>query len=407
MKHCIGITGTNGKTTTSYCVRHILRSAGHRVGLLGTIEYDFGNGDIVPARLTTPSPTELATFLQKMEANGCTHLVMEVSSHGLQQGRTQAIPFSIAAFLNLTPDHLDYHKTLDNYFAAKCKLFQGPKHIVLNADDARSAAIPLSSQQQRLTFGVRTQADFFAHSIQCGLKSTSFTLVHKREYACNIPLVGAFNVENCMAALAICTAEGIPLEHSIEALKSFKGVPGRIEQVLDRPIFIDFAHTPDGLKKLLQTFRALPYRRILLVFGCGGDRDKTKRPHMMRIAHDAADALWVTSDNPRTEAIQAIFDDMRHGISLTKPVIFDADRANAIQSAIDAMQPDDVLLIAGKGHEAYQIIGDQKIPFSDRTVVLNALQRSPEKIEPQSLAVSYRQNGLTSEPKGDIKQRST
>jgi UDP-N-acetylmuramoyl-L-alanyl-D-glutamate--2,6-diaminopimelate ligase len=372
----IGVTGTNGKTTTTHLIKSILEASGERVGLIGTIEYAVGT-EKMPAPHTTPESLELHGLLAQMVNAGCTSVSMEVSSHALHQSRVHGIEFRAAVFTNLTQDHLDYHGTMENYFQAKKILFEELSEgssAITNADDPWGLPITASTRARTLRYGVEGPADVRASSIDLSLKGISIDIEYeKTKHRVTSPLVGRFNVHNILAAYTTGKAIGVSEEALRQGIASLRAVKGRLERV-DSPngwtAIIDYAHTPDALQKCLHAVRELlSGGRIITVFGAGGDRDKTKRPLMGRIAASLSDLAIVTSDNPRTEDPEQIIRDIVAGIPDTARVLQIVDRREAIRKATELARPGDVIVIAGKGHEEYQVIGTQKIPFSDRAVV--------------------------------------
>lgn len=377
----IGITGTNGKTTTTYLLEHLLTHEGKKTGVLGTVSYRLGD-EVVLAKETTPGPLQIQRFFTKMRDAACDYAVMEVSSHALDQRRVEGIDFQCALFTNLTQDHLDYHKSLDAYFRSKARLFlslRKGKTAILNADDPWAMKLAGVLSSQLVTFGIEHAADFVARDIRFYTDCTQFVLeTHGHRVAVNSPLVGRFNVYNVLGALAVMHALGFPLERSIDALDDFSGVPGRLERIPNNrriSVFVDFAHTPDGLFNVLRTLNEHKKKGLILVFGCGGERDRTKRPKMGQIAAQYADFVYVTSDNPRSEDPRTIAQEIVSGFppEFGKYQII-LDRAEAIRTAISAANEDDVVLLAGKGHEMVQVIGPESIPFSDREEVKKVLQ---------------------------------
>ncbi|MDR1906706.1 MAG: UDP-N-acetylmuramoyl-L-alanyl-D-glutamate--2,6-diaminopimelate ligase [Puniceicoccales bacterium] len=370
------VTGTNGKTTITYLLRHLLDIP---TAVIGTIQYDLIE-KIIPSRQTTPSLEDLYRMLAELPERAA--LAIELSSHALDQGRAYGLDIDTAIFSNLTSDHLDYHGDHERYFLAKRKLFSGenrskPKRNIIHLNDTYGRR--LSCEFGGVTYGIGDEkADYKGTDLQFFVNKTTFTLEHTgKKYFCEIPLVGAFNVENVLAALtAIHESRGIALEHLIERVKSFPGVPGRLQSVKNTreiTILIDYAHTEDGLRKVLESLQKIKQRRILTVFGCGGDRDRTKRPRMMNVACQFSDLVLATSDNPRHETMEAIFRDMAPGIIAGSCVIWEPDRREAIAFALEEAKRGDIILIAGKGHETYQQIGDEKIPFDDVEVARNLL----------------------------------
>ena len=373
----VGITGTSGKTTTSWLLRHIYKEALKETsGLLGSLQYDLGQR-ILPASRTTPDAISLTSYLDEMVQNGEKNAILEVSSHAIEQKRVAALTFDTVAFTNLSLEHLDYHKTMENYFQAKRQLFFNKhlKNAVVNLDDIYGQRLYKEAPKNLnwVTVGIQTPATLQAKDVHTDLKGTSFTLISpKGEYSVKTSLLGLFNVYNCLVALGICYAQGYDLDKIVPLLSQFPPVPGRLEEVpnaLGVKVFVDYAHKPEALCKVLYTLRALTDNKLYVVFGCGGDRDRTKRPVMTHIAETCSDRAWATSDNPRTEDQEQIFNDMRSGLSTDDKVVFIKDRTEAIRQALQTCKSGDCLIIAGKGHEQYQEIGQQFFPFDDRKVV--------------------------------------
>jgi UDP-N-acetylmuramoyl-L-alanyl-D-glutamate--2,6-diaminopimelate ligase len=388
----IGVTGTNGKTTTTYLIEKIWSDAGIAPGVIGTIETRYG-GESFPMSGTTPDVLELQRILKSMADSGTDRCVMEVSSHALEQGRVKGTRFRTAVFTNLTQDHLDYHGTMEAYESAKGLFFarlgndyglrpEDRSFAVLNADDPASARYAKLTAAQVVTYGIDNPADFQAKDITITARGTEFTLVTMQgERQVRLRMVGKFNVYNALAALAAAWCEGITTDAAASSLEAIPGVPGRVESVDEGQPFavvVDYAHTPDGLDNVLRTVRELASRRVICVFGCGGDRDRTKRPKMGKIASELADTLIVTSDNPRTEDPIGILRDIEAGLqeagTAEDRYVLIPDRRAAIEKAIDMAGPGDVVLIAGKGHETYQIIGGVTHDFDDRLVARAALR---------------------------------
>jgi len=376
----LAVTGTNGKTTVSFLVHACIRHAGQGCGLLGTVVYDTGSG-ITPATLTTPDPLTIAEMQQKMVAGGVRYMIAEASSHALSQDRLAGTDFQAAAFTNLTGDHLDYHQTKDNYLKAKTRLFASlsPEAIaVLNKHAPESTFIAEATKARVCWYAVDEPADLTAHVHSMTVEQTCFTLEHAgRQAPVTTPLIGDYNVANHLAAAGLCLAAGFDLDTVAAGLSSLATIPGRLEKVGpgEPAVIVDYAHTDDALKNVLATLKPLCPGKLIVVFGCGGDRDKTKRPRMARVAETLADTIVVTSDNPRNEDAKAIIDDIIGGFAHPdSPAIHvEPDRAQAIALAIDRAQPNDVVVIAGKGHETYQIIGGQRLQFSDKQVALECL----------------------------------
>lgn len=371
----IGVTGTNGKTTTAYLIKQMLEQAGHStVGLIGTVEYVIG-GESIPATHTTPESLDLHKLFSDMVRKGCTHCVMEVSSHALHQSRVHGIPFAAAVFTNLTQDHLDYHGTMDAYSSAKKLLFDGlSEHAVAvtNADSEYGLKMVAGTKARVMTYSIDAPSDMKADRVSVSVHGFS-AAVQQRTIAS--ALVGRFNVYNFLGAYGAVSGLGVDLS-SIDG-SALRPAPGRFDQIGSSQkwtAIIDYAHTPDALKNCLQTIHdVLPEnrtQRIITIFGAGGDRDRTKRPLMGAIAEQLSDVVIVTSDNPRTEDPMIIIKDILEGITDTAKTIVEPDREKAIRLGVQQAQPGDVLLIAGKGHEEYQVIGKEKIHFSDKEELL-------------------------------------
>lgn len=379
----LAVTGTNGKTTVTYLVRSCLAQAGRRCGLLGTVTYDTGQR-AVAADLTTPDSLAIARMQREMVEAGCTHMVMEASSHALAQGRCAGIELAAAAFTNLTGDHLDYHKTLDCYLAAKTALFEdlsADARAVLNADSPQARLIAAKTRARPLWYGIDARADLVAEVQSMDTRGMVYGLGYSGgQVLVRSPLVGRHNVSNHLAAAGLCLAVGLDLHTIARGLEATACIPGRLEKVpWDGPfsVLVDFAHTDDALQNVLTTLRPLCRGRLTVVFGCGGDRDRTKRPRMARVAEALADQVVVTSDNPRTEDPNEIIRDITAGLAAPQAgtVHVEPDRRAAIEWAVGQAQPGDIVLIAGKGHEAYQIVGKERHPFSDQAVAADCLGR--------------------------------
>lgn len=378
----IGITGTNGKTTTTNIIRAILEKAGHKVGLIGTINVIIGEEEIT-SQNTTPDVVDLQKFLYRMQQADCDYVVMEVSSHALALGRVAGIEFDTAVLTNITQDHLDFHQTLDNYRDAKSLLFEqlgnGAKQnktAVLNMDDPSSAILRTRLNVPLITYGMGSDYNVYPLSYNLEAKRMQLNLhVPNNEFKLDLKITGEFNIYNVMAAVGAMLAERIDAEVICSVLNGFAGVPGRFQLVeAGQPftVIVDYAHTPDGLENVLKTARNITEGKLWTVFGCGGDRDNKKRPIMGNIALELADRVVVTSDNPRTENPDSIIDEIMSvytNIPAGKEVVRKADRREAIYYAMQNAVEGDVVLIAGKGHEDYQIIGTTKIHFDDREVV--------------------------------------
>jgi UDP-N-acetylmuramoyl-L-alanyl-D-glutamate--2,6-diaminopimelate ligase len=375
-----GITGTNGKTSASYLVEHLLLSERKKTGVLGTVNYRF-EGEVIPAAETTPGPLKIQEIFARMRDRFCEFAVMEVSSHALDQSRTAGIDFETALFTNLTQDHLDYHKTFQNYFECKAKLFLNlsqEKTAVLNADDAWAMKLPQRIKSRLIFYGTKDGSDLRALNFRHGRSGVSFDLRWAHGILpVELPLLGLYNVYNALGALGVASALGLDLPKAVKNLASFKGVPGRLERLdagQDFLVFVDFAHTPDGLQNVLSALKPYRKRRLIAVFGCGGDRDRGKRPLMGEIASRLCDFVVVTSDNPRFENPADIAGEVKAGFPAGfKNYRVELDRKKAIRQALLMARKDDVVLLAGKGHETTQVIGSEATPFSDREETLRVL----------------------------------
>jgi UDP-N-acetylmuramoyl-L-alanyl-D-glutamate--2,6-diaminopimelate ligase len=377
----LAVTGTNGKTTVAFLVRSCVQASGQKCGLIGTVIYDTGLG-IVNAELTTPDAITIAQAQFQMLKAGAKYMVIEASSHALDQNRLAAINFHAAAFTNLTGDHLDYHKTTENYLAAKSKLFENlapDTTAILNKQSPYAKQIAQSTKAKILFFAVDDDADLSAHIDSIDISGTTFTLRYRNEnIQIKTPLLGRYNVANHLAAAGLCLAAGLDINAIARGLSSLTAIPGRLENVKPNAPFtvlVDFAHTDDALNNVLSTLKPLCKAKLIVVFGCGGDRDKTKRPRMAKVVEQFADLAIVTSDNPRTENPDDIIRQIIAGFKDpgSPKIKVEPDRRKAIAIAIESANPNDVVLIAGKGHEAYQIIGKQKFPFSDKQIALDLL----------------------------------
>jgi UDP-N-acetylmuramoyl-L-alanyl-D-glutamate--2,6-diaminopimelate ligase len=380
----IGITGTNGKTTTTYLVDSVLRAAGHATGLIGTISYRTPRGES-PASNTTPESLDLQRFFAEVRGLGASHVTLEVSSHALALDRVWSCPFAAAVFTNLTRDHLDFHKTMDAYLAAKRRLFEGtgagsPAVGVVNSDDPHAKQL-LKLAGRTITYGLTNGADVVARKFSLsfsGLEFTAQTPAGRIEI--RSPLVGRTNVYNILAAVAAGIGLGLAPEAIAAGIAQLPAVPGRFERIDEGQPFlvvVDYAHTDDALRNLIQTARELnPHGRVLVLFGCGGDRDRTKRPLMGEVAGTLADHVVLTSDNPRSEDPLLILNDVLVGLQRAgKKAVVEPDRERAIALAIEEARPGDIVLLAGKGHETYQILRDHTIDFDDREVARRILRQ--------------------------------
>ncbi len=383
----IGITGTNGKTTTSCLIAGVLKAAGHRVGVMGTLGYLDGR-IVEPSSHTTPPPERMASLLARMVRNACSHAVIEVSSHALDQDRVAGAWFDAACVTNVTHDHLDYHATLCDYRRAKAKLFD---HLaedgfaVLNADDPGSAGYLRRLDCPALTVAIDAAAEITAVPLeQCASEQTFLLCAGSETVPVRTQMIGRHHIYNCLTAAAVGLAYGVELTDVAAGLESVGHVPGRLERIeCGQPfgVFVDFAHTPDALAGVLATLREVTAGRVICVFGAGGERDAKKRPPMGRAVEQAAHIAILTNDNPRREDPQAIFRDVLSGFCNPAAVEVVADRAQAIGRALSLARPGDCVLIAGKGHESYQIMGDRRLPFDDRQSAREWLYRSQGPVE--------------------------
>ena len=383
----IGVTGTNGKTTTTFLIHHLLQKAGIETGLIGTICNRIGAQEITSEN-TTPDVTQLQLFLSEMVQAKVTTVVMEVSSHALALNRVAGCEFDVAAFTNLTQDHLDFHGSLEEYKNEKLKLFasvssgeKGAKRAIVNLDDPAGQEFYEASLVPCWTYGQGDGADFFVKNAEISQWGTRLELrTPDGDRSLYSPLTGDFNIYNVLAAVAVARAEGVEWSVIEGALKDFSGVPGRFEQVSTNKkhplVVVDYAHSPDGLKNVLETARKLTSQKVISVFGCGGDRDRTKRPLMGGIGADLSDLAIVTSDNPRSEDPEEILKDILTAWEFNgkELPLVEIDRQKAIETAISLAEPGDVVVIAGKGHETYQILKDKTIHFDDREIARDALE---------------------------------
>ncbi len=380
-----GVTGTNGKSTTALMLEAIFRAAGHKSGVIGTLSYHIGDRRR-KAPHTTPEAVDLQGLLAEMVDSGVTHAAMEVSSHALLLHRVDGCRFAAAAFTNLTPEHLDFHPTMEEYFEAKRRLFEDPQFLpaegervnAVNIDDEAGRVIAGSALGRTITYGLSPKAHCRAERIELEPEGTSFLAVHPKGRApVRMRLIGEFNVYNALGALAVSIGLGIPAETACSAIEQMSPVRGRFERVPSkaRNVLVDYAHSPDGLRRALEAARALAAARVIVVFGCGGDRDRGKRPVMGELAARLADRCVITSDNPRSERPEAIIGEILAGIpkETREKCSVEPDRARAIRLAVEGAAPDDLVLIAGKGHEDYQIFADRTIHFDDREAAAEVL----------------------------------
>ncbi len=381
----MGVTGTNGKTTVTTLLRHLLQQDGSSWGLLGTVRYHLGQRSI-PSYMTTPDAADMAQFFKQMADSSCQGACLEVSSHALHQERVHGYKFAAVAFTNLTRDHIDYHGDLATYLDVKTRLFDGrngggvPEWSVINIDDpaGKVLAEACARRGKVLTYGLSAEADLRATDLALDTTGSVFTIRYQgRQARCRSSLPGDYNVANILCALGLAVAAQRDPLSLVGAVESFAGVPGRMERVeagQKFAIFVDYAHTDDALRNALKMLRGITPGRVLCVFGCGGNRDSGKRPAMTKAVVEQAHLAWATADNPRKESIEKIFTDMRQGLGPLPTVAFIADRREAISYALAAARPGDSLIIAGKGHETTQIFADTVVPFDDRQVVREILE---------------------------------
>jgi len=375
----IGVTGTNGKTTITYLLEAILKNAGAMPAVIGTINYRFKDR-VIPSKNTTPGPVELESMLADMLNQGANYAVMEVSSHALDQNRAEGINFHSAIFTNLTQDHLDYHKTLENYFQTKSKLFRdinSKSFAVINNDNEYGRKLKELTPAQIVTYGIDNQADITASDIKLALAHTEFSLITRKDkIKLKTRLIGRYNIYNILATVAWGLKEGLDLSIIKSTIENFSLVPGRLERINfagNFAVFVDYAHTEDALENVIESLRQLTKNRVIVVFGCGGERDKTKRPKMGYCVTELADYAIITNDNPRSEDPKKIIDNIERGIKKDNYLVI-PERFQAIKKSLSMAKSGDILLIAGKGHENYQILKDKVMPFDDREVVRECLK---------------------------------
>lgn len=375
----IGITGTNGKTTSTFMIKSILDEYKRKTALIGTI-YNIIGENQEEAKRTTPESMDLQKMFYEMKKQSITDCIMEVSSHSLELKRVFGVDFKVGIFTNLTQDHLDFHKDMESYFKAKMKLFEKSEYCVINIDDAYGKrATEMFKDKNIITYGIDNEADITATEIKIDSNGTEFKLKYKnQEKNIKLHLPGKFNVYNALGCIGAAIALGVSMDTAISGLENLLAVPGRSEKIVSKKGFtvvIDYAHTPDGIENILKSAREYTSGRLITLFGCGGDRDKGKRPLMGKAAGQLSDFCVVTSDNPRSEEPMAIINDILPGINATgcKYVIIE-DRREAIKFAIDSAMPGDVIVIAGKGHEKYQILKDKTINFDEKAIVQEYLK---------------------------------
>ena len=374
----IGLTGTNGKTSSTYFIKSLFELFGIKMGLIGTMQNMVGK-EVYPAKYTTPTSYELQELFRKMVDSGCKYCVMEVSSQGLAQGRVDGLHFKYAVFTNLTQDHLDFHGSMENYAAAKKILFSRCDTAIINKDDPASEYMVKDLPCKVVTYSAKDNgADFVAKNITLGARGITYELLGDGVIArLKCPVPGSFTVYNTLSSAALAVSAGLDFKTVISAFSSVKGIKGRIEVVptdTDYTVIIDYAHSPDGIKNILSSVKEFAEGRVIIVFGCGGDRDATKRPLMADAAASLADFVVLTSDNPRTEDPEAIIKDAAEGLKkhkTAKKII--TDRTEAIRFAMNEAKSGDVIVLAGKGHETYQIIGTEKRHYDEREIVKGIL----------------------------------
>ncbi|MFW6139219.1 MAG: UDP-N-acetylmuramoyl-L-alanyl-D-glutamate--2,6-diaminopimelate ligase [Spirochaetota bacterium] len=371
----IGVTGTNGKTTITYMIEAFLKQAGKTPGVIGTVSYRYGKV-VQTAGNTTPDPVDTQGLFSSMKNAGVSHVIMEVSSHALSMDRVFPADFDCAVFTNLSQDHLDFHSSMEEYFQAKSRLFTGLSEgavAVINTDDPYGKKLYQMTGVNKVSFGMKGKADYTARSSSMDINGSVFT-INGQQFSSRLP--GEHNIYNILAAFCVAGQLGIESDAVTRGLDELKSIPGRMERVSEGKgfhVFVDYAHTPDALDHLLDAARALGYGRIITVFGCGGDRDRGKRPIMGRIVEEKSDIAVVTSDNPRTEAPMDIINDIRKGLRRNSHLVVPS-RREAIFRAVKMASTNDVVLIAGKGHEDYQVLGEKKIHFDDREVARQAIR---------------------------------
>lgn len=371
----IGITGTNGKTTTSFILRKILEDSGYKTGLIGTVSVLIGD-ETYPADLTTPDPADLHRYFMLMNIAGCDACVMEVSSQALSQQRVYGIEYEVSVFTNLTPEHLDYHRTMESYSRAKAVLFENSRSAVINGDDGYSKMMKAACTGRVITYGTEN-TDIRAEKIRLDCDGVTYSLyTPETDYPVSVGMMGRFSVYNSMAALSVAYMLGADMNRAVRSVSRLEGIRGRMEKIensLGINVIIDYAHTPDSLENALKTIRSVYDGRIITVFGCGGDRDKSKRKLMGRTAYELSDKVFVTSDNPRTEKPEAIIEEITDGLP-SENLFKITDRTQALKSALNSAATGDTVLAAGKGHEKYQILGTQKIYYDEREIIRKLLE---------------------------------
>jgi UDP-N-acetylmuramoyl-L-alanyl-D-glutamate--2,6-diaminopimelate ligase len=374
----IGVTGTNGKTTTAFMLKSILETAGYKVGLIGTIANYIGDKKVASSR-TTPESLELHKLFKEMADSSVEYCVMEVSSHSLYLGRVYGLEFCQGIFTNLTRDHLDFHKTFENYYESKLIMFKNSRNSVINVDHEYGKKLMEDIEGSKITFSIENKADVIGRNMEMDSRGVKFDLEYRNTMAhIDLKIPGKYNVENALGSAGACLSEGISMGLVKAGLENMLCVPGRCENVthgynLGYEIIVDYAHTPDGLENILKTAREFTQGRVIAIFGCGGDRDKTKRPIMGEIGTNLSDISTITSDNPRTEEPDMIIKDILCGVKKDNYLVVE-NRKEAIRKGIEIAQPGDVVVIAGKGHEEYQILKTGKIHFDEREIVKEILE---------------------------------
>jgi len=376
----IGVTGTNGKTTTTYLIKEILNQSGYKTGLIGTIEV-FNGEESINASRTTPESLDIYRYLAKMREKGVKYTVMEVSSHALALNRVDTMDFKAAVFTNLTQDHLDYHKTMDRYAAEKAKLFKKLKSdgtAIINNDDNYAQLFKDTTQQDIITYGIEKESELQPNEIELSLEGVKFNL---NDFKYNLNLTGKFNIYNSLAAVGVAKSLGIKEDLIKKSLEGIEGIPGRFETInrgQDFTVIVDYAHTPDSMINVLRAVQHFEHNDIIVVFGCGGERDKKKRPIMGEIAVQYSDYVVVTTDNPRSEVPETIIEEIVEGIKESEystPYTIEVEREDAIYEAVGKAKKGDVVVIIGKGHETYQVFADKTIDFNDKAVAKAAIQK--------------------------------
>ncbi len=390
-----GVTGTNGKTTTTFLLKHILDTEFLRCGLIGTVRYVIGEREL-PAHRTTPESSDVQDLLWQMRSAGCKSCAMEVSSHALALDRVRGVEFDVGVFTNLTQDHLDFHRTMDAYFKTKAGLFSGIRdqqkkkgRAIFNSDDRYGTRLAdrFAREMEVITYGVGRSAQFRASDVKMDFGGTTYQLeALGKNYLVRMPLIGGFNVYNSLAAIAAASALGVNVRNAVQALAAAPAVPGRLQAIpAQKPfrVFVDYAHSDDALTNVLKTLRELNPARLIVMFGCGGNRDREKRPKMAAAVDAIADHAIITSDNPRKEDLLAIIEDIKVGFRRLQPEVV-PDRREAIFHAIAMAQPRDIILLAGKGHESTQEFADHTVPFDDAAIAASAVG-SRSEFEPPSV----------------------